>query len=145
MKCVCERQYLELTEHQSLVSQRKPKDQKNKKHPFHLLERERKQVHTTCFGTHRLPREGESWACRHLAQNQARTHKTWNSRYTVVPSGVVQQGGHQTTQCPCSDERKELLGSQHSWLGPVELWLASNHHSLPLYQTQTTSLYTGPS
>lgn len=39
--------------HRAPKPQRKPKDQKNKQHPFHLLERERKQVKPTCFGTQR--------------------------------------------------------------------------------------------
>ena len=84
------------------------------------------------------------WLTTKAVQTRPRTADTDHHENTTVPSGVVQQDHHWTTQWPCSNEQKELLGSQHSWRGPAEHWLASKRHLPPLCSTQTTLLYTGP-
>lgn len=60
--------------------------------------------------------------------------QTQTTMRTQLCPGVVQQDHHWTTQWPCSNEQKELLGSQHSWRGPAEHWLASKRHLAPIMQ-----------
>lgn len=85
------------------------------------------------------------WLTTKAVQTRPRTADTDHNENTTVPSGVVQQDHHWTTQWPRSNEQKELPGSQHSRRGPAEHWLASKCHLPPLCSTQTTLLYTGPS